>query len=53
MPSPVGTILIVVAPSGAGKTSLVRVLIEARDRILHSVSFTTRAPRDGEQHGKD
>ena len=53
MPSPVGTILIIVAPSGAGKTSLVRVLIEARDRIRHSVSFTTRAPRDGEQHGKD
>lgn len=53
MPSPVGTILIVVAPSGAGKTSLVRALVDARDRIRHSVSFTTRAPRDGEQHGKD
>jgi guanylate kinase len=53
MPSPAGTILIVVAPSGAGKTSLVRALLDARERIRHSVSFTTRAPRDGEHHGQD
>jgi guanylate kinase len=53
MPSPAGTILIVVAPSGAGKTSLVRALMEARGRIRHSVSFTTRAPRDGERDGED
>lgn len=53
MPSPAGTILIVVAPSGAGKTSLVRALMEARPQIRHSVSFTTRAPRDGERHGED
>ena len=53
MPSPAGTILIVVAPSGAGKTSLVRALMEARSRIRHSVSFTTRTPRQGERHGED
>jgi guanylate kinase len=53
MPSPAGTILIVVAPSGAGKTSLVRALMEARPQIRHSVSFTTRPPRDGERHGED
>ncbi|MBA3478073.1 MAG: guanylate kinase [Lautropia sp.] len=53
MSSPAGTILIVVAPSGAGKTSLVRALMEARNQIRHSVSFTTRAPRLGEQNGED
>jgi guanylate kinase len=53
MPSPAGTILIVVAPSGAGKTSLVRALMDARNRIRHSVSFTTRAPRQGERDGED
>jgi guanylate kinase len=53
MPPPAGTILIVVAPSGAGKTSLVRALMEARDQIRHSVSFTTRPPRQGERDGED
>ncbi|MGE0310623.1 MAG: guanylate kinase [Lautropia sp.] len=48
-----GTILIVVAPSGAGKTSLVRALLQSRAHIRHSVSFTTRAPRDGERNGDD
>ncbi|MEO6268892.1 MAG: guanylate kinase [Lautropia sp.] len=53
MRSPAGSILIVVAPSGAGKTSLVRALMDARARIRHSVSFTTRAPRAGERDGED
>jgi guanylate kinase len=53
MPSPAGTILIVVAPSGAGKTSLVRALMNARKHIRHSVSFTTRPPREGEHEGED
>ena len=48
-----GTILIVVAPSGAGKTSLVRALLESREGIRHSVSCTTRAPRTGEVDGVD
>jgi guanylate kinase len=48
-----GSLLIVVAPSGAGKTSLVRHLLQARSGILLSVSSTTRAPRPGEQDGVD
>jgi guanylate kinase len=48
-----GSLLIVVAPSGAGKTTLVRALLAARTGIRLSVSITTRAPRDGEQHGVD
>ncbi len=55
MPEPAfrGSLLIVVAPSGAGKTSLVRHLLAARDGIRLSVSFTTRAPRAGEVDGVD
>lgn len=46
-----GSLFIVSAPSGAGKTTLVRGLL-ARDRgIRLSVSFTTRAPREGEENG--
>lgn len=43
-----GTLFIVSAPSGAGKTSLVRELIESVDGIQVSVSHTTRAMRPGE-----
>ena len=53
MSQPRGSILIVVAPSGAGKTSLVRSLLAARAHIRHSVSCTTRAARDGERDGED
>lgn len=48
-----GQLLIVVAPSGAGKTSLVHHLLGARSGVKMSVSTTTRAPRQGEQHGVD
>jgi guanylate kinase len=48
-----GSLLIVVAPSGAGKTSLVRALLAARDGIRLSISTTTRAPRAGERDGVD
>ncbi|WP_174875976.1 guanylate kinase [Vogesella oryzae] len=47
-----GTIFVVVAPSGAGKTSLVAALLKAEPGIELSVSYTTRAPRDGEVDGK-
>ena len=48
-----GNVFIVCAPSGAGKTSLVRELL-ARDPNVHlSVSYTTRVPRPGEQGGRD
>ena len=46
-----GTLFVVSAPSGAGKTSLVRELIESLDGIRVSVSHTTRAQRRGEVDG--
>lgn len=46
-----GTLYIVSAPSGAGKTSLVKALIDADNSIQVSVSHTTRAMRPGEAHG--
>ncbi len=46
-----GTLYIVSAPSGAGKTSLVRALLERIDAIQVSVSHTTRAMRPGETDG--
>lgn len=48
-----GTLFIVAAPSGAGKTSLVRALIKAMPNIMVSVSHTTRAMRPGEREGVD
>lgn len=46
-----GTLFIVSAASGAGKTSLVKALIESTPGIVVSVSTTTRAPRPGEVDG--
>jgi len=46
-----GTLFIVSAPSGAGKTSLVRELIESLDGLQVSVSHTTRERREGEVDG--
>lgn len=48
-----GTLYVFSAPSGAGKTSLVKALLEKTDDILVSVSHTTRDPRPGEENGKD
>ena len=47
-----GTIFIVVAPSGAGKTTLVGALLQAEPGVELSVSYTTRAPRAGEENGR-
>jgi guanylate kinase len=47
-----GNLFVVVAPSGAGKTSLVGALLERDPNIRLSISFTTRTPRAGEEHGK-
>ena len=47
-----GNIFIVSAPSGAGKTSLVRALLDADPQVKLSVSYTTRAPRPGEVDGQ-
>ncbi|HFC52922.1 MAG TPA: guanylate kinase, partial [Gammaproteobacteria bacterium] len=46
-----GTLYIVAAPSGAGKTSLVKALLEQLDELEVSVSYTTRPPRPGERDG--
>jgi guanylate kinase len=48
-----GTLFIVSAPSGAGKTTLVRRLMEHDPAIRHSVSYTTRQPRPAERDGHD
>lgn len=48
-----GTLFIVTAPSGAGKTSLVAALLERDPLVRLSVSYTTRAPRPGEVEGRD
>ena len=49
----IGHLYIVAAPSGAGKTTLVRMLLEQDGDIRLSVSSTTRAPRPGEQDGRE
>jgi len=48
-----GQLYTVSAPSGAGKTSLVKKLLESTENLLVSVSHTTRTKRDGEIHGRD
>jgi guanylate kinase len=48
-----GSMLMVVAPSGAGKSSLVNALLQKDPDIGLSVSFTTRAPRPGEVDGRE
>ncbi|KTD41989.1 guanylate kinase [Legionella parisiensis] len=48
-----GNLFIVAAPSGGGKTSLVKKLIETLEDIEVSISHTTRTMRPGEQHGVD
>lgn len=48
-----GIILIISAPSGAGKTTLCRALMERFPNMKESVSYTTRTPRAGEVHGED
>ena len=48
-----GSLYIVTAPSGAGKTSLVRELVKGDDSLRISVSHTTRPRRDGERDGID
>jgi guanylate kinase len=48
-----GIILIISAPSGAGKTTLCRALLERFPNMKESISYTTRTPRVGEVHGED
>ena len=48
-----GNLFVVAAPSGAGKSSLVKALMELDARVQPSVSHTTRAPRGQEKHGRE
>jgi guanylate kinase len=48
-----GTLFVVSAPSGAGKTTLVRMLLERDPQVRLSVSYTTRSPRPGELDGRE
>lgn len=53
LPHHKGKLIIVSAPSGAGKTTLVQHLLQNIDRLGFSVSCTTRSPRHNETDGKD
>ena len=48
-----GSLFIISAPSGAGKTSLVKALVEKDGNLHASVSHTTRSPRPGEKEGSN
>ncbi len=48
-----GRLFVITAPSGAGKTSLTRALLAEEPGLKLSTSFTTRAPRPGEQNGRE
>lgn len=48
-----GQLWVIAAPSGAGKTSLVRALLERDPTLKFSISYTTRAPRAAEVPGRD
>nr|HQC99965.1 guanylate kinase [Aquabacterium sp.] len=48
-----GNLFVVAAPSGAGKSSLVKALLELDSHLDVSVSHTTRAPRGQEQNGRE
>ena len=46
-------LFVISAPSGAGKTSLLKTLIKRNKRLHYSISYTTRTPRKNETHGQD
>jgi guanylate kinase len=48
-----GRLFVIAAPSGAGKTSLVRALMEREPGLRFSISYTTRRQRPAELHGRD
>ena len=52
-PNGLGHLYVIAAPSGAGKTSLVKALMEREPRMRFSVSYTTRPPRPNEVDGRD
>ena len=48
-----GNLFIISAPSGAGKTTLCKAVLDRIPNMLYSVSYTTRKPRKGERNGTD
>ena len=48
-----GKVVIITAPSGSGKTTMVKRLLAATDKLAFSISACTRQPRAGEVHGRD
>lgn len=52
-PQPAGRLFVIAAPSGAGKTSLVRALLQKQPSLQLSISHTTRTPRAHERDGDD
>jgi guanylate kinase len=48
-----GRLFVITAPSGAGKSSLIKALLKEDPSLKLSISFTTRAPRPGEQNGRE
>ncbi len=48
-----GRLFVIAAPSGAGKTSLVKAFVEREPELQFSVSYTTRKPRPNEREGED
>lgn len=48
-----GLFIVVSAPSGAGKTTILRKVLKICPNVLFSVSYTTRPPRPGEEDGRD
>ena len=52
-PSTRGTLFVVSSPSGGGKGTLIRRVLECVDNLSYSVSYTTRGPRRNEQNGRE
>lgn len=48
-----GSLFVIAAPSGAGKTTLVKALVRRNPDLRFSISYTTRAKRKTEEHGRD
>ena len=48
-----GNLFIISAPSGTGKTTILRKITAAMEKVVFSVSHTTRSSREGEQEGVD
>ena len=48
-----GKLIVISAPSGAGKSSLIKAIIDSNKNIELSISATTRQPRSGEENAKD